>query len=95
MEVAEDGPSALAAAKAFKPQVVLCDVGLPGGMDGYALAAALKEGRDGQRPYLIALTGYGQNADRERARAAGFDRHLTKPADPDVIRQILSERGGG
>jgi PAS domain S-box-containing protein len=95
VEVASNGDSALAAAKAFKPQVVLCDIGLPGGMDGYALAAALKDGPDGDSPYLVALTGYGQSADRDRARAAGFDRHLTKPADPNVIRQILAERGGG
>jgi two-component system CheB/CheR fusion protein len=96
VEVAKDGPAALAAARAFKPQVVLCDIGLPGKMDGYALAAALKkDGADGRRPYLVALTGYGQTTDRERARAAGFDRHLTKPADPNVIRQILAELGGG
>jgi two-component system CheB/CheR fusion protein len=95
VEVAKDGAAALAAALAFKPQVVLCDIGLPGAMDGYALAAALKQGPDGERPYLVALTGYGQAADRARARAAGFDRHLTKPADPDVIRQILAELGGG
>jgi CheY-like chemotaxis protein/two-component sensor histidine kinase len=92
VHVASDGPSALAAAEAFKPQVVLCDIGLPGAMDGYALASAFN--KDGGRPYLIALTGYGQATDRNRARAAGFDRHLTKPADPDVIRQILSEVEG-
>jgi two-component system CheB/CheR fusion protein len=95
VEVAKDGPAALTAARDFNPQVVLCDIGLPGAMDGYALAAALKpDGPDGRRPYLVALTGYGQSADRERARGAGFDRHLTKPADPNVIRQILSELGG-
>jgi two-component system, chemotaxis family, CheB/CheR fusion protein len=97
VEIANDGRAALAAAKAFKPQAVLCDIGLPGEMDGYALAAALKDGPDGPdaaRPYLIALTGYGQAADRDRARAAGFDQHLTKPADPSVIRQILANLGG-
>jgi CheY-like chemotaxis protein len=67
-------------------------------MDGYAVAAALKDDTDsseGTRPYLIALTGYGQAADRDRARAAGFDQHLTKPADPTAIRQILAKLGGG
>ena len=99
VETAHDGPAALAAAQSFKPNVVLCDIGLPGGMDGYAVAAALRDrGGDGGMPYLIALSGYGQSGDRDRARAAGFDRHLTKPADPAVLRQILSALpvpGGG
>jgi two-component system CheB/CheR fusion protein len=98
VEIANEGRAALAAARAFKPQAVLCDIGLPGEMDGYAVAAALKDDTDGPeatRPYLIALTGYGQAADRDRARAAGFDQHLTKPADPTAIRQILAKLGGG
>ena len=92
VEVATDGPSALAAARTFRPEVVLCDIGLPGDMDGYALASALRRGTDG-RPYLIALTGYGQPADRDRALEAGFDRHLTKPADPAALRRMLEDIG--
>ena len=91
-EVAGDGPAALALARSFQPEVVLCDIGLPGEMDGYAVAAALCQGEDG-RPYLIALSGYGQPADRERARKAGFDRHLTKPADPSALRRLLADLG--
>jgi CheY-like chemotaxis protein/anti-sigma regulatory factor (Ser/Thr protein kinase) len=92
VEVAGDGPTALAVARSFHPEVVLCDIGLPGDMDGYAVAGALSQGGDG-RPYLIALSGYGQPADRERARKAGFDRHLTKPADPAALRRLLADLG--
>ena len=93
VEVAHDATSALQKAKAFRPEVVLCDIGLPGDMDGYAVAAALRQEADGRPPHLIALTGYGQATDREKARAAGFDRHLTKPADPDTLRRILEDVG--
>jgi CheY-like chemotaxis protein len=92
VQVAGDGPTAVAAARAFHPEVVLCDIGLPGDMDGYAVAGALSQDGDG-RPYLIALSGYGQPADRERARKAGFDRHLTKPADPMALRGLLADLG--
>jgi two-component system CheB/CheR fusion protein len=92
VQIAADGPAAVAAARTFRPEVVLCDIGLPGQMDGYAVAAALRKA-DGGRPYLIALTGYGQPADRDHAREAGFDRHLTKPADPAALRRILQEVG--
>jgi CheY-like chemotaxis protein len=93
VQVAGDGPKALAVARTFQPEVVLCDIGLPGDMDGYALAAALRRATGAGRPYLIALTGYGQPADRERALEAGFDRHLTKPADPTVLRRVLEDIG--
>jgi len=92
VEVAGDGLSGLALAGSFHPEVVLCDIGLPGEMDGYAVASALSQGEDG-RPYLIALSGYGQPADRERARKAGFDRHLAKPADPSALRRLLADLG--
>jgi CheY-like chemotaxis protein len=92
VEVAGDGATALALARSFHPEVVLCDIGLPGEMDGYGVAAALSQGGDGG-PYLIALSGYGQPADRERARKAGFDRHLTKPADPMALRRLLADLG--
>ena len=92
VEVAGDGATALATARTFHPEVVMCDIGLPGEMDGYAVAATLSQATDG-RPYLIALTGYGQPADRERARKAVFDRHLTKPADPTALRRLLADLG--
>ena len=79
VRVAHDGPAALAAAGEFRPEVVLLDIGLPG-MDGYEVARRLRERPEFEETLLVALTGWGQEADRERSRAAGFDHHLVKPA---------------
>ena len=71
--------------------MVLCDIGLPGGMDGYAVARALRSDPALSGSTLIALSGYGQEEDRRKARAAGFDRHLTKPVDPTALMRLLQE----
>jgi PAS domain S-box-containing protein len=93
--VALSGAAGLAQARTFRPQVVLCDIGLPGGMDGYGLARALRR-EEGLAPlYLIALTGYGADEDVRRARQAGFDLHMTKPVDLDELRQALAAAPGG
>jgi CheY-like chemotaxis protein len=86
-EVAYNAAEALASAAAQAPQVAILDIGLPD-MDGYALAAALR--RDyGRTMRLVALSGYGQQADVERAIHAGFDLHLTKPATlGDLMRSL-------
>ncbi|HYO14338.1 MAG TPA: ATP-binding protein [Thermoanaerobaculia bacterium] len=90
--IAEDGPSALALAAKIEPEVALLDIGLPV-MDGHELAMRLRQ--QSQRPLLlIAVTGYGQREDRERARAAGFDDHLVKPIDLEALRARI-ERGPG
>jgi CheY-like chemotaxis protein len=70
--------------------VVLCDIGLPGGMDGYAVGEAMRRDPELVSVKLIALTGYGQEEDKQRARRAGFDRHLTKPVDPDALERLLA-----
>jgi signal transduction histidine kinase len=88
-ETAHDGPSALRIATTFKPDVCLLDIGLPA-MDGYELARRLRASAhlaDGAR--LIALTGYGQEADRERSRSAGFDAHLVKPVSIEMLTRAL------
>jgi CheY-like chemotaxis protein len=77
---ARDGPSALAAMKTFPADIAILDIGLPV-MDGYELAARLRGQCGSAAPQLIALTGYGQESDRNRAREAGFSKHLTKPID--------------
>lgn len=91
--VAHDGPQALQVAAEFEPQIALLDIGLPV-MDGYELGGRLREQRADMT--LIAITGYGQDADRERARDAGFDDHLTKPVDLDKLGRVLelSSRAG-
>jgi CheY-like chemotaxis protein len=91
VETAADGIAALEKARGFCPDVVLCDLGLPGGLDGFAVAEEIRADPALGSPHLIALTGFGQAEDREQARAAGFDRHLTKPADPDALRRLLDE----
>src|SRR5262245_37249971 len=91
VRVAHDGATGLSAARAFRPHVILLDIGLPD-MDGYAVARHLR-GEDLGGDLLVALTGYGEAQDRERARQAGFDRHLTKPVDPDALVALVDARG--
>jgi signal transduction histidine kinase/ActR/RegA family two-component response regulator len=87
----EHGPQqALARAAREHPDVCLLDIGLPG-LDGYALAGQLRAQSGARRMTLVAVTGYGQDRDRERARRAGFDHHLVKPADTTVLARLLEQ----
>jgi CheY-like chemotaxis protein len=87
VESAYDGLEALEVARRFEPDTVVLDIGLPR-MNGYEVARRLREQPD--RHYrLIALTGWGQHEDRERAREAGFDHHLVKPVDIDQLGRLL------
>ncbi len=86
--VALDGQAALDLFDRFDPQVVLCDIGLPG-LDGYEVAIRMRERRPTNRPAMVALTGYGSAKDHERSIAAGFDHHVVKPADPEVLLRII------
>ena len=88
VEVVHDGPSALHSAERVRPHVVILDIGLPG-MNGYEVAEQLREQAAAQTPQLIAVTGYGQQKDRERAHEAGFDHHLTKPVDFNRLIELL------
>jgi PAS domain S-box-containing protein len=94
VEEAEDGHVAFEKIMAWRPDVALVDIGLPG-LDGYALARAVRAAPGGKGLFLVALTGYGQPQDRKRAIEAGFDAHLVKPVEPDRLKEILgSERSG-
>lgn len=88
--IAERGAEGVGLARSFQPDVVLCDIGLPGGMDGYDVARALRSDPALRGIKLIALTGYGQGEDRRRAQEAGFDRHLVKPVDIGLLQSILA-----
>jgi PAS domain S-box-containing protein len=89
VEVVHDGPSALRAARAEPPDLVLLDIGLPG-MDGYEVARALRELPGLGAVTLVALTGYGQDSDRLRSSLAGIDHHLVKPVAPDQLRRLIA-----
>jgi PAS domain S-box-containing protein len=89
VEIARSGPVALEKARAFKPDAVLCDIGLPG-MDGYAVARAFRADPALSGTFLIALSGYAQAEDVAKARAAGFDHHLAKPASVEKIHRALA-----
>jgi PAS domain S-box-containing protein len=93
VNVAKDGRQALAVARAFLPDISLIDIGLPG-MDGYEVARRLRAEKPTEKLHLIAITGYGQEQDRERALQAGFDRHLVKPFDLDTVLLELSPESG-
>lgn len=90
VQVAFSGPVGVETAQTFLPEVVLCDIGLPGGMDGYAVARALRKDATLTSAYLIALSGYGQESDRRRSREAGFDTHLIKPVEFDELQLVLA-----
>ncbi len=84
-----DGLSALREVAAFGPEVILLDIGMPG-IDGYEVARRIRAKRNGQAPKLVAVTGYGREEDRARAREAGFDEHVTKPVDLEALRELLA-----
>jgi CheY-like chemotaxis protein len=88
--IAHDGPTALAAVAAFAPEVAVLDIGLPV-MDGYEVAARLRQNRGVATPAFIALTGYGQAHDRSRSRTAGFQDHFVKPVDIDTLLRAIED----
>jgi signal transduction histidine kinase/ActR/RegA family two-component response regulator len=89
---AHDGPDALALLARFHPSVAVIDIGMPV-MDGYELAARVRADGGSEQPYLVALTGYGQQTDRERSLAAGFNEHLVKPVDLAQLLRIIVRAG--
>jgi CheY-like chemotaxis protein len=89
--LADNGPSALAAAHAQPPVAVLLDIGMPG-VDGYEVARRLRGQPQTAGVLLIALTGYGREQDVRRCYEVGFDLHLLKPCDPEELRRVLHRR---
>lgn len=92
--IAHDGHTALAHADQIAPEVALLDIGLPG-LDGYELARRLRQADGTRQARLVAVTGWGQDGDRAKARDAGFDAHLTKPAAPHDILAVLAAEPTG
>jgi signal transduction histidine kinase len=88
---AHDGRTGLDAAMRHEPDVIVCDIGLPG-LDGYEVARRLREVPHLRSSLLIAVSGYGEAIDRDKARAAGFSHHVTKPADPVALADLIQTR---
>ena len=94
VHTAYDGLEAVKAAAQFQPDVILLDIGLPG-LNGYEVARRIRcQSRD-KEMMLVALTGWGQEEDRDRTKEAGFDAHLVKPVDFDVLTKLLAKSGAG
>jgi two-component system CheB/CheR fusion protein len=89
IRVDHSGPAALESAAEFNPHVVLLDIGLPG-MDGYEVAAEMRKRPETREALLVALSGYGQDEDRERSKAAGFDEHFVKPVNLKDLQTLLA-----
>src|SRR5204862_5170101 len=87
---AYDGPSGIALARSFRPEIVICDIGLPR-MDGYQVAETIRADDVLGGVYLVALTGYAMPEDLERAAKAGFDQHVTKPPCLERLSRLISE----
>ncbi|HEY3357922.1 MAG TPA: ATP-binding protein [Polyangia bacterium] len=92
VDVAYDGPEGLRKAQELRPDVILCDIGLPG-MDGYQVARAVRADPRLRGAHLVALTGYALPEDEQRAAAAGFERHLAKPARLEQLEDVLAASG--
>jgi CheY-like chemotaxis protein len=88
--IAHDGEQALALAEAFRPDIALLDIGMPG-RNGYDLARAVRAAPWGRAMKLVAVTGWGQAEDRRRSREAGFDAHLVKPVELGALEALLRE----
>ncbi len=92
VRLAHDGPSALVTAREHRPEVVLLDIGLPAGMDGYEVARRMRPEPGFESSLIVAVTGFGQEEDRRRAAHAGFDAHLVKPVDLKQLARLLTSR---
>ncbi len=94
IRVMHDGPSALAMVDDFAPDVVILDIGLPG-MDGFEVARQMRTRAVTKAALLIALTGYGAESDKQKARDAGFDHHLVKPVSFTAIETVIAASFAG
>jgi len=93
VDLAYSGASAMAAARAHKPEAILLDIGMPR-MDGLKVARQFREQPETKDCLIVAVTGHGGEEDRERTKQAGFDHHLVKPVKPEQILELLGRQSG-
>jgi CheY-like chemotaxis protein len=93
-ETAHDGLQAIEAAETLRPEAILLDIGLPG-LNGYEVCRRIREQPWGANVLMVAVTGWGQDEDRQRSRDAGFDMHMVKPVDPEAILRLLASSPTG
>ena len=89
VRIVHDGPAAVVPFRAYQPDVVLLDIGLPG-MNGYDVARQLRKDQGGKKSLLVAVTGYGGEEQKRLAHEVGFDFHMMKPIDPDKLAALLT-----
>ncbi len=87
--MAHNGPEALQRASGFHPHVILCDIGLPD-MDGYEVARHIRQNPHLKDVHLVAITGYGQDSDRQRSQEAGYEFHLVKPVESAELKELMA-----
>lgn len=90
VEVASNGSEAVELFDRLRPDFAILDIGMPG-MNGYEAARHIRQRTEGQRASLIAITGWGQESDKARAAAAGFDHHFTKPVEPEALISLIGK----
>jgi CheY-like chemotaxis protein len=91
VHTAHDGKKATELALKHRPDVLVLDIGMPG-LNGYEVAQRVRAQPWGAKPFIIAATGWGQEQDRRKASEAGFDLHLTKPFDPQILTDLLAQQ---
>ena len=94
VRVTHDGTSAIAVAQEFKPELILMDIGMPG-LDGYETCERMRKEDWSAGSYIVALTGWGQEEDKRKAKRAGFDKHLVKPVDRKTLMEVVASAKQG
>jgi CheY-like chemotaxis protein len=89
VQLARNGPEALELFERMRPEIAILDIGMPG-LNGYDVARRIRQHKDANGVKLIALTGWGQESDKKRASASGFDHHFTKPVEPSTLSELIS-----
>ena len=89
VKLASDGANGVKEAAEFMPEVVICDIGLPGDLNGYEVASEIRRVSELKDTFLIALSGFGTSADKEKSKLSGFDTHLVKPPDFDILLNLI------